>query len=158
MKLYEITAEMEKLCDTDAEFDDHALATLSRELAKKTDSIGAVIRTIDADIDAIRAEEKRLAAMRKALENRQQEIKGYVLYQMREHDLTEFKGKLFKITRQSSPPSLVIDIPAQELPPKFITVVPEQYVANKDAIKEALKNGEEIKGCHLQTGEHIRIR
>lgn len=158
MKLYEITTELERLCDTDEDFDDNALALLSKELEKKTDSIGALIRTINSDVEAIKAEEKRLSEKRKALENREKSIKDYVLFQMQEHNLDEFRGGIFKISRQQSPPKLVIDVPAVDLPPRFVTVIPSTVEANKDAIKEALKRGEEVKGCHLQSGEHLRIR
>ena len=156
-KLYEIMADMERLCDTDEEFDDQALAVLSQELEKKTDSIGALLRTISTDVDTLKAEEKRLADRRKALENREREIKEYVLFQMKAHSLDKFKGELFTLSRQASPPSAVCDEEAAT-PAEFITIIPAQHVPDKKRIVEALKAGREVPGWHLERGEHLRVR
>lgn len=158
MKLYEIMADMERLCDPYQPFDETALEVLHGELSKKTDSIGGLLRSLSADIESIRFEEKRLAERRTALENRQKDIKDYVLYQMEAHSLDKYKGQLFTLSRHKSPPSLVIDCPVEDLPPEYITVIPQRFEANKDKIKEALKNGKEIKDCHLRTSEHLRLR
>lgn len=156
MRLYELTAELENLVDAE-EWDENALEIIQRELAKKTDSIGALIRQIWADVDMLKAEEKRLTDKRKALENRERQIKDYVLFQLKAHDLTEFKGKLFKFSIQNNPPSAVADNEG-ETPAEYLTIIPQQLVADKKKIIEALKGGKHVPGWHLEKGEHLRIR
>jgi hypothetical protein len=157
MKLYEITAAMERLCDAEEEFDDTALALISQELEKKTDSISVLLKSISSDVEQIKAEEVRLATKRKALENRERQIKEYVLHQMKVHNIEKFKGSLFTITRQKNAASLVIDDESQ-LPARFYDIIPETKVVNKARVKDILATGVKLAGAHLETGEHLRVR
>ena len=45
-----------------------------------------------------------------------------------------------------------------EIPICYLTFVPARYEVDKDAVKTALKAGEEVPGAHLEQGRSLRIR
>ena len=78
MKLYELTEQFLALQELvyDPEVDEQTfqdtMEGLWGEIEDKADGYAKIIMGMKADIEALRAEEGRLAARRKALENRQQ--------------------------------------------------------------------------------------
>ena len=78
MKLYELTEQFLALQDLvyDPEVDDQVLQDtmdgLWGEIEEKADGYAKIIKGMQGDIEALKAEENRLVARRKALENRQQ--------------------------------------------------------------------------------------
>ena len=61
----------------------------------------------------------------------------------------------FKISKQKSAPSVVIEIPIEELPAEFHRVTIE---ADKNALRTAIQRGRRINGVAVVRREHIRLR
>ena len=108
MKLYELTEQFLALQELayDPEVDEQTfqdtMEGLWGEIEDKADGYAKIIMGMKADIEALRAEEGRLAARRKALENRQQALKNNLEANMREMGKTKFKTALFSFNIQKN--------------------------------------------------------
>ena len=72
---------------------------------------------------------------------------------MNQQGVKEFDTGIFRLWIKEDPyPTVIVDIPAEELPREFHTIKPD-----KVKLREALSNGEKIEGVTLELGEHIRI-
>lgn len=140
-------AEMMCLQDT--------LDSLTDAIEDKAENIAKLIKTVDAEAEALKVEEKRLSDRRRALENRSKGLKDYLQSNLETAGLKKLKGKLFSFTIQSSNPSLWVSEGAK-IPRAFLIKQPDK-VDNKGLI-EALKSGKKIKGTQLIQGESLRIR
>ena len=80
MQLYELAEMYLNLKDMDIEEGDlnAALENINDEIETKADNIAKVLRDFDGDIEALKSEEERLAKKRKAIENRQKQLKEYL--------------------------------------------------------------------------------
>lgn len=165
LTLYELAEERNALDDLlaldEGEWTDAAesLANdLTAQLVRKADGFGSYIRDLEANADAIKAEETRLAARRKALESRVDWLKRSGLMALDRMGETKVAGTLFTLAVQKNPPS--VDVPAslEGLPAEYVRVVPESRVADKTAIAKALKAGADVPGCALRESYSLRIR
>lgn len=164
MTLYELTTEyMELLAmledpDVDDELIADTLEGIDGELEVKADGYARVMRQMDADAKAIKAEEERLANRRKSLENRAANLKGRLQQMMEITGKVKFKTELFSFGIQKNPAAVVID-------EQYIENIPEEYLIRQDPkidrakLKEDLKAGKDLDGiAHLEQTESLRIR
>ncbi len=161
-RLYDLTENYKNIAallddeTMDMEIISTALATINGSIAEKCASISGLIKDFDADAAAIKAEEKRLADRRRAIENRRDWLKGYIQENMERMELDKIKTPLFTFSLQKNPPAVVIDNMG-ELPKGYIVETISQ-VADKKAIAQAIKAGEEVPGARLTTSKSLRIR
>lgn len=164
MTLYELTSEyMELLAmledpDVDEDLIADTLEGIDGELEIKADGYARVMRQMDADAKAIKAEEERLANRRKSLENRAANLKGRLQQMMEITGKVKFKTELFSFGIQKNPAAVVID-------EQYIENIPEEYLIRQDPkidrakLKEDLKAGKDLDGiAHLEQSESLRIR
>ena len=164
MTLYELTTEyMELLAmledpDVDEDLIADTLEGIDGELEVKADGYARVMRQMDADAKAIKAEEERLANRRKSLENRAANLKGRLQQMMEITGKVKFKTELFSFGIQKNPAAVVID-------EQYIENIPEEYLIRQDPkidrakLKEDLKAGKNLDGiAHLEQSESLRIR
>ena len=110
---------------------------------------------MDADIDIIDAEIKRLQAAKKQREKATEYLKDRIKHAMDLFSIEEIKTPLVKINFRKSESVEVDDV--NSLPAAFKVVkVTEQ--ADKGAIKEAIKNGADIIGCRIVENKNLQIR
>lgn len=131
---------------------------LVEKLVQKADSFGGYVRSLEADADACAEEIARLAARKQTRENRVKWLKSYAMMAMQRIDRPKIEGTLFTIALQNNTPRVDVSVQPDALPPEFVRVVPEKREADKDAIRNALKNGQEIPGCELVVTQSVRIR
>ena len=81
------------------------LENIDDEIETKADNIAKVLRDFDGDIEALKSEEERLAKKRKAIENRQKQLKEYLQNAMLVLDKRKFKTDLFSFNIQHNAPS-----------------------------------------------------
>lgn len=164
MRLYELTEQFLALQELayDPEVDEQTfqdtMEGLWGEIEDKADSYAKIIMGMKADIEALRTEESRLAARRKALENRQQALKNNLEANMREMGKTKFKTALFSfnIQKNGGLQPLVIDGLLEDIPGRFL--IPQPPVPNNEAIRALLEN-KAVEWAHLEPrGESLRIR
>ena len=160
MKLYELTEQFLALQDLvyDPEVDNQVLQDtmdgLWGEIEEKADGYAKIIKGMQGDIEALKAEENRLVARRKALENRQQALKSNLEANMREIGKTALFS--FNIQKNGGLQPLVIDGLLEDIPGKYL--VPQPPVPNNEAIRKLLDE-KQVDWAHLEPrGESLRIR
>lgn len=156
MQLYELTEIYLNLKDMDIEEGDlnAALENIDDEIETKADNIAKVLRDFDGDIEALKSEEERLAKKRKAIENRQKQLKEYLQNAMLVLDKRNFKTDLFSFNIQKNAPSLRI-LDESKIPEDYYKI---EKKLNKNDLKEAVKNGLFEDAAELVQTESLRIR
>ncbi|MBQ6832850.1 MAG: siphovirus Gp157 family protein [Lachnospiraceae bacterium] len=162
--LYELTEEYATLQEMlyDPEVDEQTLhdtmEMIMMEIEDKVDGYAKIIKNMNADIDALKAEEERLYARRKNLENRSKHLKDVLEANMREIGKHKFKTALFSfnIQKNGGLEPLVIDGTLEDIPGRYL--IPQPPVPNNEAIRELLKE-QQVGWAHLEPrGESLRIR
>jgi hypothetical protein len=125
------------------------------QLEAKGKGYGYIIKDIEAEIDAIDMEIKRLSAMKKSRSNAVDKLKTSLSDAMQLFDITELKTPTLKINFRKSE-SVEIENVAL-LDKDFIKVVTTE-TADKIAIKEAIKNGVEVTGAVLKQNYNLQIK
>ncbi len=143
--------------DADQQTVNDTLEAIQDAIEVKARNIAAFCRSMETSADVIDAEIKRLQSRKKALENRVKSLKQYLQGRMEAIGMDKIKSDLFTIALQANPPALQIT-DQTAIPAKYLTIIPEQHVPNNEAIKAALKAGEDVPGCALVQGRHLRIR
>ena len=132
-----------------------ALAITEEQLQNKSVAYSFVIKQMDADIDTIDAEIKRLQNLKKQREKASEYLKERIKHAMDTFSIEEIKTPLVKINFRKSESVEVDDVNA--LPAAFKVVkVTEQ--ADKAAIKAAIKDGIEVAGCRIETHRNLQIK
>jgi translation initiation factor 2B subunit (eIF-2B alpha/beta/delta family) len=164
MTLYEISSDYLQALDlfTDPEADiplEAALDTLEGiegQLQEKAVNVAKFMQNLDAAAKAIKEAEQQMARRRKAIENRARWIRDYLKTNMEAAGITRIDSPWFSLAIQKNPPSVdVLDESA--LPDDFKTEVVTVKI-DKAAIKEALKDGEDVPGAVLRQGTRLAVR
>jgi predicted nuclease with TOPRIM domain len=159
MKLYELTSQYQELVDMDTttaeDMDAYnvLMNELTGDITAKADNVAAVIKTLDAEADALAEEVKRLQDRKRALSNKSDGLRMYLHHNLKESGLDKVQGHLFTVALQKNPASVQVEesILADEW--FVVTKSPD-----KTKIKDALKAGQVIEGATLWQSESLRIR
>lgn len=157
-KLYELTSDFQQiqsLIEEGQEGLEDTLESINLAIDDKLENIGKVIKNIEGEVAAFKAEEKRLAERRKTLENEIKNLKLYAEQQLKEMGERKVKAGTFTFSIQKNPASVRVE--DERMIPKsfFVEVAPK---LDKSTIKKMLKDGEKIPGVELVQGESLRIR
>jgi hypothetical protein len=117
-------------------------------------------------VDAIKAEEQRLAARRRAIENRVRWLKDSYLREMLSKLGTDkLKGTLCTVALQKNPPSVkgeLDELALRELAviaPELVRVVPATFALDRKAALEYHKSGQALPtGLVVEQSASVRIR
>lgn len=157
MNLYELSQNY--LAVQDMELDEDTLRdtldSIEEAWEDKAENIVKLIRTVEADEQALEAEEKRFNARKKTEGNKKQFLKRYLEEMMQLTGKTKFKAGVFNISIQNNPPSVEVFDEAL-LPKQFLMEQPPKI--DRAGIKELLKAGEEVPGAELKQTKGLRIR
>ena len=159
MKLYELTEtwaaiqDMIETADADDEQIIAAIENVEEAIEEKADNYAKIIFSMKAEAEAIRTEEKRLAAKRQSLENRAKWLQKNLEVAMINTGKKKIKTNLFVLNVQKNAPSLD-DFDE--------SIVPEAYwkitrSIDRSALLKAVKDGE-VEGIGLKQTESLRIR
>ena len=165
MTLYELTNDYMELLQMaeDPDIDEQAfmdtLEGIEGALEDKADNYAKCMRMLEADAKGIKAEEDRLSARRKTIENNIKRMKQSLQTMMELTGKTKFKTQLFSFNVQNNPASVVMD-------EQDIENIPERFLKYKDpdidrkAIKDAIKAGDEdaMDIAHLEQTRGLRIK
>ncbi|AZI13592.1 siphovirus Gp157 family protein [Avibacterium paragallinarum] len=166
MKLYEIAESYNNVAEllANPEFAENAdiitaLDAIEDEFNNKAINTIKAIKRVEGDIDLLDAEIKRLTAMKKARQNRIEEVKNYLKYNMQKTGIFKIESPLFKIAYSERKQSAVeIDdnlFLANNLDENLVSV---KITPNKTAIKEALKRGDDVIGARLVDSQVLSIK
>ena len=163
MKLYQLTENYQNLWDLvedetiDLSIVETALKTVEGAIQEKAQNLAVFIKSLGADIEVIKAEEKRLADRRKALENRQAGIKNYLQSQLEMAKLDKIKTAVITVSMQNNPPAVQI-IDEAIIPAQYKTIVPQTFTIDKKSIADDIKKGISVPGAESTQGRSLRIR
>ena len=162
--LYELTndlVEFQEMCnDSDADLKDEVIRDtwegLEGSYDLKVEAWLKVIKNLDAEKEAVKAEADRLYKRANTIKNNSDRMKNTLIQSMQ---LTGHKtaGNLLKATvaNNGGKLPLIVDENA-ELPEKYQKV---EIKPNNEAIREALDKGEELPFAHFgERGVHINIK
>ena len=158
MNLYELTDSYKKilqLIEDGGEGLEDTLESITDAIEEKADGYGKVIKNIEAQIEAIKNEEKRLADRRKSLESSVKRLKDSLYESMKLTETKRIKSELFTFNIQNNPPSLNIE---NEDAIPFEYYQPQAPKLNKKELLQAVKEGLEVDGVSIKQGESLRIR
>lgn len=168
MKLYELVKEDRNLDelfynsideDTGEIKDSETLDILQHELknalTRKSTGVIKVIKNMDADIESVDAEIKRLQAVKKRAVKEKENFMNYIIYIMQQLETKSIQTPIGKLAIRESPAVDIYDM--AKLPNKYIKEKIE-YSADKTAIKEAIKNNEEVEGARIVKNISLNIR
>ena len=159
--LYELTEAYQELLsmaldpDTDPEALADTMEAIDGEIEVKADGYAKVMRNLEADASAIKAEIARLTERKKHIEANVDRMKRSLETAMRLTGKTKFKTSLFSFNIQKNPASLKIDNP-DKVPAEFL--IPQDPKIDTVGIKKELKEGIVYDWCHLEQSESLRIR
>lgn len=163
MSLYHIAEQYRgallELSDMDIpqEAIDDTLEALSGEVVEKGRAVAAFVLNLSAEIDGIKAVEKRIAEKRKALEAKEARLREYLKQNMEKCGITEIKALDGSFTAKigKGRPSVIID--DESLIADDSEFVRWSRTVNKTAIADAIKAGIEVPGAHLETRPALRL-
>ena len=136
---------------------EECLQTIEADITVKCENGIGLIRSLENLRDGMKTEAQRLTERQRIIDNRIRSIKEW--YQRNLDAMGKSKVETLRGTMavQNNPPSLKVT-DENKIPICYRTFVPARYEVDKDAVKTALKAGEEVPGAHLEQGRSLRIR
>ena len=164
MNLYEINSALEEMInkafyiaeETDGVIPDEIsgkIELFEMERSEKIENTALLIKNIESEAEAIKAEEKRLADRRKSLENRAVSIREWLQMNLRGEKYSSARVAISY--RKSEAVDLAVD--PVDLPAEYRRVK-TTIEADKTALKNAIKSGHEIAGVELVSRESMVLK
>lgn len=165
-KLYELAAEYatllsssrdhidEETGEVESEFD-AALKAIDGAIEQKVEGCAKVLKHLDADMEALRAEEVRLAKRRKTVEANKEKLRGYVRENMALAQRNNIKTLLFTIYLSAAKEKVVID--DEDAVPDAYRGEAKRPPPSKTAIMQAHDRGEVVPGAHVEMGDPVLV-
>lgn len=159
--LYDVIAlenQIEHIAElNEGEIPDELMQELVAEQCKSVQQIENLckyIRNLDLGIEMCNTEIERITKMKDKAGKRIENIKKYITpYIARQGKV--IAGTFTLSTRKSESVSITCE---QNIPMRYMNVIPEYYKPDKKAIKEAIKNGEMVSGAELQENDNLVIK
>ena len=157
--LYELSGAWQLLENLEADTGDFgkALEEIQEAFSQKAENIAKLVRNLEAEADAYKAEADRLNAAGTARRNKAASLKDYLRRNMEELDIDRLEAGLFKLALQDSPPACEI-INEEEVPEDYRELY-TMWRYHRKAIMEHFKATEEqLPGTLVTQSKHLRIR
>ena len=160
--LYEIKQEILDCVDqeTGEILDSARLDALEMEKDLKIEGVALWVKDLKAEADAVKAEADKLTARKKALDNKIESIKAWLLYALGGGKLKTARCNVYPTHSQrvavADEPELIRFLQTLEEPEKFLRFKDPEL--RKDEIKKALKDGTIIPGASLEETESVVIK
>lgn len=134
------------------------LESLSGDLELKATNVAMFVRNLEGVAEQIKAAEAGMAARRKAIEQRAERIRTYLLENMQRAGISKIECPFFKLALRKNPAAVVIDDAGRV--PSNLYIYPEAPAPfpDKKAIKAAIEAGEEVRGAHLEQAMRLDIK
>lgn len=166
MTLYEINRQIEDILNQMFETADEETGEVSEDALKqleelktareeKLDNIGAFIKNLEAESEAIRKEmdalKKRLTAKTKKIER----LKNYVAMDLLSHEEKKFESARVAYSFRKS---VRVEITDESKLPKKYFIKTFEYKPNKTEIGKILAEGHKIRGAELVEKQNLQIK
>lgn len=167
MKMYELASDYRELMDKleAGELPEELLADtlegIRGALEEKADGIACMLKALEADAAALRAEEDKLSERRRSKERTYDRMKAYLSDMLLHAGVTKVETPRSQIRFRRSE-AVEIDHEAdfirwaEENRDDFLNY--KEPSINKTAVKKALLAGEEIAGARLEARQNLQVR
>jgi hypothetical protein len=151
--LYEINAAIMGCVDleTGEIVDIEQLQALQLERDQKIENVALWYKNLLSDAAQYKAEKDAFAERERAARAKADSLKRYLLDALQGD---KYKSTRVNISYRNSSSVVVDDV--LNLPPRFVKF--KEPEPDKMAIKEAIKNGEEVNGAHIESSQSIIIK
>lgn len=160
--LFELVGDYLRLYEMadDPDIDPQAFADtmegIEGAIEDKADGYACVIAKLNGEAKAIKEQEERLYNRRMAIENNVKRMKENLQDAMELTGKVKFRTTLFNYWVQNNPVSVVLDTDDIDSVPSIYVKTVKDF--DKTAIKDAIKNGEDIDFAHLEQTRGLCIR
>lgn len=158
MNLYEMTTAAASLYEllTSGEIDEQTFADTLAAMGseEKLESYCVVIRQLEADAEALKAEKDRIYKKQQVAENSIARMKSAMVDFMSAQECKKTKAGIFTVSLSESKAVNITD--ENKVPARFLVEQPPKV--DKKAIREELMAGGEVAGCELKTNQGVRIK
>ena len=160
--LYDIDQDILDCVDpeTGEILDTEKLDALQMERDRKLEGVALWIKDMKAEAAAVKEEADKLTARRKALENRMDGLKAWLLMALDGEKLKTPRCNVYQTHNQrvavADEAKLISFLQTLEEPEKFLRFKDPEL--KKDEIKKALKDGTIIPGAELEETESVVIK
>ncbi len=164
---YLVDSETGEIIQTEEEFN-KLFDEIQMDLNNKIESTMCFYKNLQADVDAFKAEEKKLAQRRKVKENLAERLKkridNYIELQYTDEEgnldkdsLNKFKFETPKV-KISYRKSETVEVENIDLLPKEFIKEKVEKSADKVAIKQFIKGGKTLNGAQLVTNINMQVK
>lgn len=158
--LYTLTDQYQQVLELIAEQgDEQALAdtleSINEALEDKADNYVRIIKTLEAQNEAIKTEVTRLQQRKTANDNGIKRLKESLKESMLVTGKTKFKTDLYSFNIRNNAPS--VDIPDETAIPKTYWVKQDPKLDRK-AVLQALKDGQKVRGAEIKVTQSLAVR
>lgn len=158
MTLYEMTANAIYLYDllSNGDIDEQTVndSLEGMDVAGKLEDYCKVIRQLEADAAAYKAEKDRLAAKQKKAEDAVERLEAAVLNYMSATNTEKVKCGVFDVKVKQSKAANIVN--ADEISPEYMIQQPPKI--DRAAIRKALMSGKAVDGAELKINYSINIK
>lgn len=164
MKLYELAQGLEEVINGGMMFDEETgeilfdfenLDALELALNDKLESCGCYIKNLEAEAFALDQEVKALQARKKAVVGKVARIKEYVMRCMEMAGETRLETPKVALSQRKS---TYLEIDDETMVPEDYKTIEEVTKIDKNAIKAAINNGEQVAGCELKERVNLQVK
>jgi hypothetical protein len=153
---YLIAAEKLQEMDMPPEVVEDTLESISGDIQEKATNIAMLVMNWESTVEAMEKAEKEIASRRKAVENRINHIKEYLLFNMQRTGIKKIDCPYFSLSVRNNPPKVEI---FGQLPDEFMRhPEPPPPIPDKKAIAEFLKAGNTVDWAKLVQTERLEIK
>jgi hypothetical protein len=136
-------------------FDCDDLINLQADREKKIEGCACYVKNLQAEVDALKAEETELATRRKAKEKRIEQMKRYIAASMNIFEMPDFETPKCSLKFRKSTALEITD--ETRLPSNYVNEI-ITYKPDKAKIKDALKLGAIVTGCKLVERKNLQVK
>ena len=160
--LYEIDQDILDCVDmeTGEILDTEKLDGLQMERERKLEGVALWVKDLKAEADAVKAEADKLTARKKALDNKIEGLKNWLLFALGGEKLKTPRCNVYQTHSQRvnipDEPKLISFLQTLNEPEKFLRF--KEPELRRDEIKKALKDDYEIPGAYLEETESVVIK
>ena len=130
--------------------------SVSLLLEEKSDQLELILKDLELKEEKCKEISDFYAKKAKKASERKKALKTLILEAMQGLGTKRIETETGAFTIKNNTPSLIIDDKSL-IPAKFVTMIQSDKI-EKEKIKKAIKNGEEIAGVHLETSQSLLIR
>ena len=160
--LYDIDAAILACVDmeTGEILDPEKLDALQMEREQKLEGVALWIKDLKAEAEAVKAEADKLTARKKAVENKIEGLKQWLLYALNGEKLKTARCNVYQTHSQKvvidDEKALVDMLMTSPFGEKFLRV--KEPEIDKNALKDSMKQGYEYEFAHLEQTESVVIK